>query len=336
MPDFYGTFNAVEQQVSTSLSSFTQQMRRLRRLHELLLISVVLLVALTVWVVSPRHNDDVSKLLTLDQKTEKHQESLYVLHLTDLHIEPWFVPNMTKLGLCREQRCLAEQDEENFTHCAVAARKAARKVHLGPVKNLEVLSGCDPPLSFLQALLWAIKSGELTFEDPTSRVQKPDIVMLTGDLVAHDILNAEVADGIQRSVMTLLEEAFPNVPIIYVTGNNDLVPVNRYSKSELKRLLQILKLHKKHLGMEEGKSSLTNSGEGYDLSLFQQLGCFSYENRRRKLTVVALNTGLLSSVYNNSALNNSADSLAEEQFLWLEKQLQKAEEVAVLSVTKYC
>lgn len=152
-----------------------------------------------------------------------------------------------------------------------------------------------------------------------SKIAKPNLIILLGDLQAHKRYGNNVLEN-QTIVFKTFQQAFSDIPIIYVFGNNDS-PQRNYGKFHYKNLSPFI-IAKENAGWNNGflsSGTLCKKNNIYPCLQDQNLtnGYFAVKIKP-KLTLLGLNSVLFS-------INNNFHKEALAELNWLEKKLINAE-----------
>jgi len=137
----------------------------------------------------------------------KSQNDLHILHLTDVHHDPLYMPGT--LAECAEPICCQRHKEfaqEN-------PEKAAG--YWGDYRD------CDPPWHSVEDALQHIKATH----------SKIDFIYQTGDIIDHMVWNTsfERNNQILTKMSDALEQTFPNIKVYPCIGNHEPHPLNAFS-----------------------------------------------------------------------------------------------------------
>lgn len=218
-------------------------------------------------------------------------------------------------------------------------KKTYKVLHLSdPHVDVEYTVGsnafCDEPLccvyhsgtapnSSVAAQFWGTDSNcdlpHRTFEAFSKFVQKHidvDLVLWTGDNVAHDIWHQNTSRNLNSTVLLTetLKRYFPNTPIFPILGNHEPFPVNVYDFKDGKNQVLI-----------NGLADVWQDWLGADaIATFKQNGFYSYYIKEKNLRIIGMHT----QACNNQNWYFFADPTDPGNMLdWMHKELQSAEDL---------
>ena len=149
---------------------------------------------------------------------------------------------------------------------------------------------------------------------------KPDLVIWTGDNVAHDIWNQTTHKNTESTILIteFIKEHWPEIPVFVSPGNHEFYPVNvqSFDEDDPQDVLHLLADHWKAWIGEE------------DIEQFKKYGYYHIHLRGlsedfEKVRVITLNTQA-SNDMNWSLLTTLNDP--GNQLKWLEAQLREIED----------
>lgn len=225
-------------------------------------------------------------LLVLTSRKADQDSELRVLVLSDFHYDSLYKTNGIVESFCR--------GSSNIQN---------------PLEGQYGRYGCDTPFMLLSTMIRKISNLNM----------EPDIVIALGDFPAHFAPTSESHEKMVETVVDELREAFPNVLILPVIGNNDTFPDYSmpltFNNEELKKLVHLLNPLLLPQG-EEIANSLSYSGY--------------YEYTRGGASFLVMNTllyyrnwkrGLLERGIPLEEILDIDDPLG--QWTWLENTLEK-------------
>jgi len=241
-----------------------------------------------------------------------------ILWLSDLHLDPFYGTSLAS-------------SHKTGNNCSMPENATLLEHPYGRV-------GCDAPPSLLEfALENAAKHAGSS--DSNKNKNKIDFILITGDFARHSMdqlsesLGASMYDPVGSILSTCIQsiqEALPNVPIVPVLGNNDVVP-DYYLGLETSRTAETM-LDTVAFGLKDAflaqEEFFAFSHGGYfsrlvDLPTQQQ-------EETSSILVLSLNTVLYSVNHQpdpksqdaNGNLHHSKDPFG--QFEWIKSQLRMA------------
>lgn len=194
------------------------------------------------------------------------------LHVTDVHLDEWYLE-----GASAEAHC----------HWVEVGQRFA-----GPFGD----RSCDTSMRLVEQVL----------EQAASKAKAVDFVLLTGDNArhSHDQRLRRTAKQTLRNnvhVRDLIAQSFPNVPIVYALGNND---IPRHKKPR-RYMLRMYRIWRRFIPLDQHKTFLRG-------------GYYHLSELALPLELIVLNTNLFESSCRRK------ESPASEQLVWLEKKLHDA------------
>ncbi|KAG8195711.1 hypothetical protein JTE90_002974 [Oedothorax gibbosus] len=225
------------------------------------------------------------------QQPKKYQPKTRVLHLSDTHLDPYYLEGAN--ADCKELMCCRIADGP-----APTPEQAAGK--WGDYRN------CDTPLRTLENMLKHITA-----------THKIDYVLWTGDIPPHDVWNTTKPEQVRllHLVSRILAKHLPGVPVYPALGNHESAKINSFPQPEVKGEFSIQWLHEevtKAWGRWLPKSAQRTLREGMYYAV----------KINPNLRLISLNMNYCNS-QNWWMLLNSTDPGRELE--WLVHQLQDAE-----------
>ncbi|GIY49238.1 sphingomyelin phosphodiesterase [Caerostris darwini] len=220
-----------------------------------------------------------------------HAPVLRVLHISDVHIDPYYKENTS--AVCGEPLCCRATSGQPDTREEASG-------YWGDYRN------CDIPLRTLDNMLAHI-----------NKTHKIDYVIWTGDIPPHDIWNYTRNEVINllHTASKLVYKYLGHVPIFPALGNHESAPVNSFPIPEITGNDSISWLY------DEVEKAWSNWLPGTSHTL--KLGAFYTAEVYPGLRIISLNMNYCNSL-NWWLLVNSTDPTG--QLAWLVAQLQMAED----------
>lgn len=222
------------------------------------------------------------------------KETLRILHLSDLHIDPYYEYGAN--ADCGEPLC-----------CRSTSAKSVHKKTAGYWGDY---MGCDSPKYTIEQLMSQIN---------TSLADQYEYLIWTGDIVAHDIWNTTkdtIING-SRSLTSLINNHISNGKLVFpVIGNHEGLPVNQFAPPEITGDLSIGWLYSEL--MIQWHNWIPNESA----DTFKLYGYY-YNNVSPNIKVIVLNTNYCARL-NFWLMYKPIDP--GNQLEWMEKQLSLAEQ----------
>ena len=225
-----------------------------------------------------------------------------ILWLSDLHLDPFYGTELAA-------------SHKNGNNCSLPNNATLKEHPYGQV-------GCDAPPSLL----------EWTLQHASSKSNDIDFVLITGDFARHEMNNLfedpssnlqlfPTVISILSTCIQTIHDNLPNVPILPVIGNNDLVPdyfLEEEDSQDGEEAQEML------LSIANGLNQTFLDGNEY--GQFQKGGYFArlvpLNQQNSSILVLSLNTILYSTRHEPEYSPNNLDPYG--QFHWLQRQLHKA------------
>lgn len=139
-----------------------------------------------------------------DQMPMKTENDLHILHLTDIHYDPWYTPGSS--AECNEPLCCQRFNSYDLDYSNGAG-------FWGDYRD------CDLPWHTLVQSLKHIKA---------QHGSKLDFIIQTGDVIDHMIWETSVSKNkaVYDRVTHKIYELFPDVPVYPCIGNHEPHPLN--------------------------------------------------------------------------------------------------------------
>ena len=222
------------------------------------------------------------------EKPKKGGETLRMLQITDLHIDPYYKENTTTD--CKKPICCRDPPSGEAT-----AELSGKYGYEGK---------CDVPFELFNEFL----------EDASKR--NIDMIIWTGDNAPHDSWKGEqsavyeISKQLKEAVVNKFGEDFP---VFYSLGNHEKYPNDDYRDNEQDLHDQMTEIFGSIFGNDETAKADFKKG-----------GYYSLKYKDTKLRFIALNC-LVCDCFNFN-LFNSTKQHAIKMFRWLDNELKKAEE----------
>lgn len=225
-----------------------------------------------------------------------------ILHLSDIHFDQLYQINSSST-------CL--QGKFDLRCC----RKDSIPIY--PFRNASKWGdfNCDTPILLIQNLLLWIKENYKGHKGNKKHEEnKENIIIYTGDTVAHNDISQSFMDNIQtlKDFSKLIQYYLPNITFIPTLGNHDTYPVDQMS-SILHQKLFIELVDTWNIPI-------------YSRDTFIKGGY--YHRFVNNITIISLNTVYY--VHNNLFNINMSDIQSREQLIWLENLIGMSKKVWII------
>lgn len=240
-----------------------------------------------------KNNDFIDNLYKEIKNDTNPRDVIRILHMSDLHLDLEYSPGSSID--CGEPLCC----RKNIGPTPPSAEDAA---------GIFGAYNCDLPVRTLESMFYFVRDME----------NGPDLVMWTGDNVAHDIWNQTNHKNTEATIKIteFIKAHWPEMPVFVSTGNHEFYPVNVESfKVDNQPILELLAEHWKDWIDDDTMEQFKKYGY-YHLKL-KDLN-EDFENVR----VITLNTQSANDL-NWSLLTTLNDP--GNQLKWLEEQLKEIE-----------
>eukprot|EP00345_Euplotes_harpa_P011349 CAMPEP_0168351852 /NCGR_PEP_ID=MMETSP0213-20121227/22163_1 /TAXON_ID=151035 /ORGANISM="Euplotes harpa, Strain FSP1.4" /LENGTH=514 /DNA_ID=CAMNT_0008362873 /DNA_START=374 /DNA_END=1918 /DNA_ORIENTATION=+ len=247
-----------------------------------------------------KNNDYIDNLYKKIKEDKNPRETVRILHMSDLHVDLMYEAGTNKH--CNEPLCCRAVNGPAPTPADAA----------GLFGDYE----CDLPPQTLESMFHFVRDMD----------DKPDLVIWTGDNVAHDVWNQTTHKNTESTILITeyIKSHWPEMPVFVSPGNHEFYPVNVEGFDENDQpVLNLLAQHWKDWIDEES------------LELFKKYGYFHLKLRDlseefSNVRVITLNTQASNDLNWNllSSLNDPGNQLK-----WLEEQLREIEstdEIAII------
>lgn len=203
----------------------------------------------------------------------KQNKYYNILYLNDIHLDPLYIPTSSDSNdsFCRDSK-VVNSTEYKFGRY-----------------------GCDTPYATVESLYNFIKN----------YIKKPDIIIIGGDLVGHE-LNSSTAVDIIINVTTGVKNIYNDVPVYLVPGNNDFSENYGTWDTDKEDLQVMLKSFEEFLNEEQ-------------VATFSKGGYYYIDLPSQKLRLLIIN-----SVIYSTKRNISPESDPYDQFKFISDSCNKA------------
>mmetsp|Transcript_8277 Transcript_8277/g.12364 ORF Transcript_8277/g.12364 Transcript_8277/m.12364 type:complete len:664 (-) Transcript_8277:235-2226(-) len=199
--------------------------------------------------------------------------------------------------------------------------------------------GCDAPRRLIEMTLLAVqdvlrsRNKHLGEDEENEQVQ--DTILLTGDLIRHDIdqvPNSKAAMALSLDQLTrLVRSYFPiesDADIIPAIGNNDVSPdyyLDLDKIVEKQNWEESQDDESEETGLDVLYNAFSNKFlfETVELASFESAGYYARKLPNTNVVVLVLNTVIYSSFHWPEQSNEERKNDPLQQFVWMEAQLQK-------------
>jgi len=233
-------------------------------------------------------------------------------HVSDFHYDPLADPVLYNSSTsCRSEsefrrklRDMASDEVEKQRRGAELQSSLLKRRGTQQDTGMYGRFGCDSPMTLVEATLQEMKRVWAT----------PDWIFITGDLAAHGLPNRGEA---MEATTRMMKRAFPDVPLYFCFGNNDVAETNYQMDCSSEWLEFAYSLWGKYIPDDQKKTFLQMGAYRVNISHSQQPSVF--ETKKAPLRLLVLNT-MLYSVRSNHKYEKDPCG----QFEWMENELQEA------------
>ena len=235
-----------------------------------------------------------SKVKRLKENIKENGKTLKVLQITDIHLDIEYQEGTS--GECKYPIC---------------CRNSTNDESINNPKKLCGKYGYEGKTDISESLF------ESFVEDASNR--EIDFIIWTGDNAPHDGWSGDqnMPYYISKKLINKLNEKFrndtKNIPIFYCLGNHEKYPFDTFIDDDKELLAKYGEIYRDYF--EDDENAFND---------FKNYGYYNKKYKNSNLRIIALNCLVCDSF--NFNLFNSTKKGTKDMFIWLETQLQNAED----------